>query len=395
MKKKLALIVISLDECFTKTGFSGGGHKVTKNLILGLIASNLFEIDIFCKKSDISSLDGINSIKVLNKKTFLKELEHELEQKDYDFILSSDVLLPFGNLIIHSNSAKYKTKNGKKKFIEQFLKIYNRKKIKKEEKTFKLNDKNIFTVSESLKKDYVQSYNIDENKVFAMHPGLDDTEEFSPPEKKENFTIGSFAGGGLNKGGYLLLFALNKLKKTPLTLTLTSHQNITGVLARQSHKGRGESQNNIKARIIFPKIHKAGVYKFLINILKLNDIVELLPKQKDMKAFYQSIDCYVLPSLNEAFGLVVVEAAAYSRPSLVSSTTGVCELIKDGENGFVFDRAKNPLKNLTESLKRAYELYFSDYSKYIEISKNAYEMSKTLEWQKFVDTIVTNLKEEK
>ena len=110
MKKKLALIVISLDECFTQTGFSGGGHKVTKHLILDLIQSNQFEIDIFCKKSDITSLEGINSIKILNKKTnkkiFMQELEDEIAQKEYDFILSSDVLLPFGNLILHSNSSE-------------------------------------------------------------------------------------------------------------------------------------------------------------------------------------------------------------------------------------------------------------------------------------------------
>lgn len=368
MKKKLALIVISLDECFPKTGFSGGGHKVTKNLILGLIASNLFEIDIFCKKSCINELEGVNSIKVLGKKTFVKELENELALKSYDYLLSSDILLPFGNLILHSNSAKFKTKNGKNKIQEFILKIYNSKKIRVQEKCFKKNDKNIFTVSQSLKEDYVQNYGLSEERVLVSYPAVDEEEEFCPPELKSEFIFGNFAGGGLNKGGYLMLFALNNLKKSGF--------------------------KNLKTRVIFPKMHKAFLYKFLIKALGLGDVIELLPKQEDMRSFYRSIDCYVLPSLNEAFGLVVTEAALNSRPSLVSSTTGVSGLVVDGQNGFVFERAQNPLKHLSEGLKRVYNLYFSNYPMYVEISKRAWEMSSQLDWQKFSDTIIQNMKEE-
>lgn len=367
MKKKLALIVISLDECFPQQGFSGGGHKVTKNIILGLIESNLFEIDIFCKKSSICSLEGINSINVLNKKTFVKDLKQKISEKPYNYVLSSDIILPLGNLVLHSNSAKYKTKNGKNKLVEKILRVYNAKKIKAQEKCFAQNDKNIFTVSNNLKRDFVGNYNLDANKVFACYPAVDDA-ICQPIEKKEVFIIGGMAGGGLNKGGYLLLFAIRKLNKNIL--------------------------KNFKARIIFPKIHKAFFFKTLIKILNLGDTIELLPKQSDMQKFYQSIDCYVLPSLNEAFGLVVTEAASNCRPSLVSSTAGARDVIVDNENGFVFDRLNNPLRNLREELEKIYNLYFSNHKKFVEISQKAYETSKSLDWKKFTDTIIENMKEE-
>lgn len=368
MTKKLALVVISLDECFTQAGFKGGGHKVSKHIILGLVSSGLFEIDIFCQKSAVPSIDGVNSIRVLNKKTFVKDLESELKKKKYDVILSSDILLPFGNLILHSNSAKHKTKNGKNEFMQQILKIYNFSKIQKQEHIFKQNDKNIFTVSQDLKQDYSQNYNIPEDRIFSAHPAVDEIGEFSPPAQKAQFVLGGFAGGGLNKGGYLLLFALHRLKNSGL--------------------------QDFRANIIFPKMHKASLYKSLIKILGLEDKIELLPKQSNMGEFYKSVDCYVLPSLNEAFGLMAIEAAAKSRPSLISSTTGVSELFSDFENGFLFNRAKNPLKNLTEGLTKVYNLYFSNYPKYVDISKKAWEKSKELDWQKFVDTIITNLREE-
>ena len=366
MKKKLALIVISLDECFSEKGFSGGGHKVTKNLIIGLIESNLFEIDIFAQKGKpwTNTVEGINSITILNKKTFLKNLQEKLKEKNYDYILSSDILLPFANNLIHSNSSKYKSKNGKNWLMSQVLKIYNYKKINNQEKNLP-KDKAIFTVSESLKKDYVENYRLDENKVFAVHPAVDEKLEFVTPSFKEDFTIGSMAGGGLNKGGYLLIFALMLLPESC----------------------------RLKAKIIFPKIKKSLFFKLMIYLLGLKKRIELLPKQADMNAFYKTIDCYVLPSLNEAFGLVVTEAAANFKPSLVSSTTGVRELIIDGENGFVFDREKNPVKNLKEKLVEISEIYFNDWENFVEISKNAHEISTKLDWKKFTGTIIENMAE--
>lgn len=364
MKKKLALIIISLDECFPKGGFSGGGHKVTRNLILELISSNKFDIDIFCKKATVPTPEGINSVTVLdNKKTFVKDLEKVLSEKKYDYVLSSDVLLPFGNILLHSNSSKQKSKNGKNIFLQQILKIYNAKKIKAQEKCFSKNDKAIFTVSESLKKDYVENFNLDETKVFTCYPAVDDYAEFVNIEQKDEFTIGSMAGGGLNKGGYLLLFALKMLPKTC----------------------------KLKAKIIFPKFHKAFFFKFFVRFLGLQNRIELLPKQGNMSEYYKTIDCYVLPSLNEAFGLVVTEAASNFKSSLVSSTTGVRELISDGKNGFVFDREKNPVKNLTRKLIEVTDMYFNDHSKFIEISKNANEISKKLDWKNFTDIIINNM----
>lgn len=371
MKKKLALILISLDECFTQSGFSGGGHKVTKHLVLGLVESGLFEVDIYCKKSAVDKIEGVNSITILGKKNFAEKLKEKIDAKDYDYVLSSDILLPFANNLIHSNSSKQKSKTGKSWLMQQVLRIYNRKKIKAQEKCFINNKRAIFTVSESLKNDYVSNFNLDESNAFVCHPAVDDLADFVQPEQKDEFVLGSIVGGGLNKGGYLLLLALKTLDKT----------------------------NKIKARVIFPKIHKSGFFKTFIKILGLENVVEILPKQSDMTSYYKSIDCYVLPSLNEAFGLVVTEAASNFKPSIVSSTTGVRELIKDGrngpqngqKNGFVFDREKSPVKSLAQKIKEVSEIYFNDYDKYIQISKNAQEISKSLDWEKFTDTIINNM----
>ena len=43
----------------------------------------------------------------------------------------------------------------------------------------------------------------------------------------------------------------------------------------------------------------------------------------------------VLPTLNEAFGLVVLEAMSAGLPLLVSSVAGAAELVEDGLNGLL------------------------------------------------------------
>jgi len=49
----------------------------------------------------------------------------------------------------------------------------------------------------------------------------------------------------------------------------------------------------------------------------------------------QTMDCLVLPSRLESFGMVVIEALAAGTPVIVSDHAGVYEVIVDGQNGWV------------------------------------------------------------
>jgi glycosyltransferase involved in cell wall biosynthesis len=53
--------------------------------------------------------------------------------------------------------------------------------------------------------------------------------------------------------------------------------------------------------------------------------------------YFAAADVFVFPSLEDIWGMVVLEAMAFGKPVLCSQWVGAAELITDGKNGYVFD----------------------------------------------------------
>jgi glycosyltransferase involved in cell wall biosynthesis len=59
--------------------------------------------------------------------------------------------------------------------------------------------------------------------------------------------------------------------------------------------------------------------------------------QEALDCFYERAKFTMLPSVNEGFGLVVVESWLHRRPAMVTERAGIAELVEDGQNGILFD----------------------------------------------------------
>jgi len=66
----------------------------------------------------------------------------------------------------------------------------------------------------------------------------------------------------------------------------------------------------------------------------------LPPSDPRLVGLLQQAKALVLPSTSETFGLVLLEAWAVSTPVIASRTFGASELVRHGENGFLFDLDK-------------------------------------------------------
>jgi glycosyltransferase involved in cell wall biosynthesis/O-antigen/teichoic acid export membrane protein len=61
---------------------------------------------------------------------------------------------------------------------------------------------------------------------------------------------------------------------------------------------------------------------------------------QNLGAYYQAADVFVLPTHEDVWGLVLLEAMAFGKPVLCSTYAGASEMVTHGENGFIFDSHK-------------------------------------------------------
>ncbi|MCD4704642.1 glycosyltransferase [bacterium] len=113
-------------------------------------------------------------------------------------------------------------------------------------------------------------------------------------------------------------------------------------------------------------------YIQLCNELGISNIVTIidLVKQDKLPLWYNSSDVFVLSSLDEAFGIALVEAMACGIPAIATNTHGPIEIIQDGIDGFII-----PSRDQGNIAKKVNEL-LSNNSVYDKMSKNAAQNMK-------------------
>ncbi|HEV7894023.1 MAG TPA: glycosyltransferase family 4 protein [Pyrinomonadaceae bacterium] len=73
----------------------------------------------------------------------------------------------------------------------------------------------------------------------------------------------------------------------------------------------------------------------LINELRMTESVRLLGRRDDIAPLIASLDVLVSASRTEAFGMVLVEAAACGVPAVATATEGAREIVNDGVTGLL------------------------------------------------------------
>lgn len=134
-------------------------------------------------------------------------------------------------------------------------------------------------------------------------------------EKKENFVIGM--AGRINrwKGQKLFVDAAEIIHK--------KYPDVIFNIAGAAYKGEEWIEEELKE---------------YIEEKKLISSVNLVGLINDMDEFYNSIDIFVLPSIQpEPFGLVVLEAMEMKKPVIATNHGGPAEIIDNCEDGYLVD----------------------------------------------------------
>jgi glycosyltransferase involved in cell wall biosynthesis len=208
-----------------------------------------------------------------------------------------------------------------------------------------------FLCASSLTKKSLTFKGISEDKIKVIPYGVD-TSKFTFSERKQSEIFKVIFIGSLNqrKGITYLLDALAEMNNVELTI-------IT----------RGIYDETLIQNYNFP-IH----------------VVIDVPHEKLQEELHKA-HCFVLPSILEGFGQVILEAMATGIPVIATENTAANDIIENGIDGFV-----TPIRDV-QAISENLEKLQSDFSLVKSMGKAAYKKAKIYTWEKFRNDLVTQI----
>lgn len=177
----------------------------------------------------------------------------------------------------------------------------------------------MITITDQLKKDVVAKIPIKQELVQRLYYGvpapipitLQEKHEFLSISSPTDINIGVFSRLEFQKGQHLVVEALHQLAKRGLHPKLY----IAGNVSQKNY------EEDLKQKIAAYKLDEQVVFKGFLN-----------EPQKAM----QCLTIYILPSRNEAFGLVLAEAMRCGVAVMAVGAGGVPEIIEHEKTGLLF-----------------------------------------------------------
>ena len=102
---------------------------------------------------------------------------------------------------------------------------------------------------------------------------------------------------------------------------------------------------------------------------RVGEVLGNVPRPK-MTHLYQDADVFVLPTVSDTFGAVILEAMAAGLPVITTPNCGSADVVRDGVDGFIV-----PVRS-PEQIAAKLELLARDSDLRLEMGRNAFERAK-------------------
>ena len=222
--------------------------------------------------------------------------------------------------------------------------ITDRNTQKFDKKKLLLNSKKIFCISKNTKKDLINIYKVKTNKIKVIHLGVDQKIFFKKEKKKYILFVGSRSK---YKNFDNLLIAFSKSQYLNKNYKLLAFG------------GTKFTSNEIE----------------LIQNLKLNKkVIFTNGGDNKLKYYYMNASLFVFPSINEGFGLPILEAMRFGCPVACSDINVFREV---AQNSCVYFKPKN-----VDNIKNVIERVLKSYSFRQKLTKKGFLQIKKFPWEK-------------
>ncbi len=301
---------------------------------LKVIRTNEFEMENY-DNVETAVLDVFgNSVQ-----TILKHLPH----KKYDIIHMHDAYVSMSGKILSKYLeipllTTFHSMHADKTSIKYYMREYAAN-----------NSETVVAVSEFIKEKIVKNYGINRSKVAVIYNSINIQNTFFEVNKRTNNEITFCGRFETIKGVIPLIYEFYEVLRYV----------------------RENKEKNIYLNLIGDGSLKKQIIK-LLEKLKIKEYVNIYSNIKNEKVLkiFSSSCCVVIPSLEEPFATVGLEAMSVKTAVIASAVGGMPEMVKQGYNGYVYD-VKKP------ELLRHYMLdLFLNPLKSIEFGENGYRLLK-------------------
>jgi len=176
--------------------------------------------------------------------------------------------------------------------------------------------KAVIAISDMVRKEIIDRFQIPAERVHTIYNGVD-LDRFSPENR---LRIGSQFRHENEVGA-----------ETPVVLFVGSGFERKGL----KNLIEGMSQAGNRAHLWVVGKGKTNRYRKFVKQLDLEARITFWGPQSDVVRFYAAADVFVLPTLYEPFGNVVLEALASGLPVITMRQCGAAEIIDHGKEGFI------------------------------------------------------------
>jgi len=319
--QNLEIVLITIDSGFYIEKFEEAGIKVIDLKLKGLVNPLIF----FKIKKIVKNIqpDIVHT--------------HLLKADFYGRLVAKSLKVPIIFSTCHNDSTIHKLDTGGKKNI--FDRIDNW--------VIDFTDSYIIAISEKVKQFLIKRKNEQlSKKISVIYNGID--------IKKEEYILNN-----------------EKIKYFKSSLNLTEKDFIISIIGRlEEQKGHVIflssilqiiKKYNLKILIIGEGSQRNKIESF-IKIESLSQNIFLLGFKAETEKYFEISDLVAIPSIWEGFGIVACEAMIKGKIVLASKVGGLPEIIKDSENGFLYE---------PEELINKLEYIITDFQKLDYIGYNA------------------------
>ncbi len=117
-----------------------------------------------------------------------------------------------------------------------------------------------------------------------------------------------------------------------------------------------------------------------------NDTINLLAHVSDPVSMYRQAAVCILPTLEDGFGLVVLEAMACGKPVILTEHTGAKDCVRDKQDGFLIPPYQ------ADAIADTLHYCYRHRSQIMEMGQHARQQAETFSWPRYENGIAHHIK---